>query len=253
MFVTEFLVTHFAELLDVTFTAQMEEELDQIGDGERPWLESLREYYAVLEKILKAGDEAEDVKRTGIPIDEKCPKCGKDLVIKSGRFGRFKACSGYPECTYKESLVKKETKPLDEKCPQCGAPLVIKFGRSAPSSPVPTTRSASTSRRTRWIPGSPAPRAAAGPSSAEDAPGEVLLRLQPLPEMQVRDLGRAGGQALPGVRPEVRPEEEPHQGRSLPLLSRTKNARTRRSSRGKSSGRQDKEGPSAPPADEKSD
>ena len=129
MVVTEFLVTHFPELLDVTFTAQMEEELDQIGDGERPWLESLRKYYAVLERSLKAGGKAEDLKRTGIPIDEKCPKCGKDMVIKSGRFGRFKACSGYPECTHKEALVKKETKPLDEKCPQCGAPLVIKFGR----------------------------------------------------------------------------------------------------------------------------
>ncbi|MBP1661688.1 MAG: topoisomerase [Candidatus Aminicenantes bacterium] len=91
MVVTEFLVTHFPALLDVTFTARMEEELDQIGDGERAWLDSLREYYA--------------------------------------GFGRFKACSGYPECTHKEALVKKETKPLDEKCPQCGAPLVIKFGR----------------------------------------------------------------------------------------------------------------------------
>ncbi len=129
MVVTDFLVTHFPELLDVTFTAQMEEELDQIGDGERAWLESLRKYYAVLEKSLKAGGEAEDLKRTGIPLEEKCPKCGKDMVIKSGRFGRFKACSGYPECTHKEPLAKKETKPLDEKCPQCGAPLVIKFGR----------------------------------------------------------------------------------------------------------------------------
>ena len=129
MVVTDFLVTHFAELLDVTFTAQMEEELDQISDGERPWLESLRKYYAVLDKSMKAGGEAEDLKRTGIPLEEKCPKCGKDMVIKSGRFGRFKACSGYPECIHKEALVKKETKPLDEKCPQCGAPLVIKFGR----------------------------------------------------------------------------------------------------------------------------
>ena len=129
MVVTDFLVTHFAELLDVTFTAQMEEELDQISDGERPWLESLQKYYAVLDKSMKAGGEAEDLKRTGIPLDEKCPKCGKDMVIKSGRFGRFKACSGYPECTHKEALVKKETRPLDEKCPQYGAPLNIKFGR----------------------------------------------------------------------------------------------------------------------------
>jgi DNA topoisomerase I len=129
MFVTDFLVKYFAELLDVTFTAKMEEELDQISEGERPWIESLREYYTLLEKYLKAGDQMEDVKKSGIPVEEKCPKCGKDLVIKSGRFGRFKACSGYPDCKFKESLVKKESKPLDEKCPQCGAPLVVKFGK----------------------------------------------------------------------------------------------------------------------------
>ena len=129
IFVTEFLVKNFPDLLDVTFTAQMEEELDHISEGGRPWLEILREYYARLEKDLKNGHLAEDMKHSGIPVEEKCPQCGKDLVIKFGRFGRFKACSGYPECKFKESLVKKETKPLDEKCPQCGAPLVIKFGK----------------------------------------------------------------------------------------------------------------------------
>ena len=129
LYVTDFLVKYFAELLDVTFTAQMEEELDQISEGERPWLESLRKYYALLEKYMKAGNETEDMKKSGIPVAEVCPQCGKNLVIKSGRFGRFKACSGYPDCKYKDSLVKKETKPLDEKCPQCASPLVIKFGK----------------------------------------------------------------------------------------------------------------------------
>ena len=219
MFVTDFLVTHFAELLDVTFTAQMEEELDQISDGERPWLESLRKYYAVLEKYLKAGGEAEDLKRTGIPVDEKCPKCGKDMVIKSGRFGRFKACSGYPECTHKETLVKKETKPLDEKCPQCGAPLVIKFGRFG------SFIACSSYPKCKYIQKDKVDTGIACPEGLrrdhrppEDAPGEIFLRLQPLPEVQVRDLGRAGGQALPVVRAGVRPEEELRQGRSLPLL-----------------------------------
>ena len=129
IFVTEFLVKNFADLLDVTFTAQMEEELDHISEGEKPWLEILREYYARLDKDLKNAHKAEDMKHSGIPVEEKCPQCGKDLVIKFGRFGRFKACSGYPGCKFKESLAKKETKPLDEKCPQCGAPLVIKFGK----------------------------------------------------------------------------------------------------------------------------
>ncbi len=132
MYVTDFMLKFFADLMDYEFTAHMEEELDQIGDGEQNWVDSLREYYALLEKDLKAGQETEGVKKTGIPIDEKCPKCGQPLVIKDGRFGRFKACSGYPGCNFRESLNKKESKPLDEKCPQCGAMLVQKFGKYGP-------------------------------------------------------------------------------------------------------------------------
>ena len=132
MYVTDFMLKFFADLMDYEFTAHMEEELDQIGDGEQKWVDSLREYYALLEKDLKAGQETEGVKKTGIPIDEKCPKCGQPLVIKDGRFGRFKACSGYPGCNFRESLNKKESKPLDEKCPQCGAMLVQKFGKYGP-------------------------------------------------------------------------------------------------------------------------
>ena len=129
IYVTDFLVKHFHELLEYKFTAHMEDELDEIGDGERGRLEALREFYGVLEGYLKAGEGVESVKKNGIPVDEKCPKCGRDLVIKEGRFGRFKACSGYPDCKFRESLVKTETKMLDEKCPECGSPLVLKRGR----------------------------------------------------------------------------------------------------------------------------
>jgi DNA topoisomerase-1 len=129
MYVTDFLVKYFATLMEYKFTAHMEEELDQISEGARKGVDSLKEYYALLETYLKAGQETEGVKRTGIPVDEKCPKCGGQVVIKDGRFGRFKACSHYPECKFRESLTKKESKPLDEKCPQCGAQLVQKFGK----------------------------------------------------------------------------------------------------------------------------
>ena len=132
MYVTDFLVKHFAKLMEYKFTAHMEEELDGISEGARKGLESLKEFYALLETYLKAGAETEGVKQTGIPLDEKCPKCGAALVIKDGRFGRFKACSGYPGCKFRESLDKKESKPLDEKCPQCGAQLEQKFGRFGP-------------------------------------------------------------------------------------------------------------------------
>jgi DNA topoisomerase-1 len=129
MFVTDYLVEHFADLMEVKFTARMEEELDRIGEGEKDWLEYLREYHALLNQDLAKAGESEGVKGKGIPIQENCPRCGKNLVIRDGRFGRFKACSGFPDCTYKESLVKKESKPLEELCPECGSQLVQKKGR----------------------------------------------------------------------------------------------------------------------------
>ncbi len=132
MYVTDFLVKYFAKLMEYKFTAHMEEELDRISEGAQKGVDSLREYYSLLEKYLKEGQETEGVKKSGIPIDEKCPKCGGQVVIKDGRFGRFKACSSYPECKFRESLDKKESKPLDEKCPQCGAQLVQKFGKFGP-------------------------------------------------------------------------------------------------------------------------
>jgi DNA topoisomerase-1 len=131
-YVTEFLVKHFAKLLEYKFTAHMEEELDEIAEGARKGIDSLKEYYALLETYLKAAGETEGVKHTGIPLDEKCPKCGAALVAKSGRFGQFKACSAYPACKFRESLDKKESKPLDEKCPECGSPLEQKYGRFGP-------------------------------------------------------------------------------------------------------------------------
>jgi len=132
MYVTEFLIKHFSKLLEYKFTAHMEEELDEIAEGTRTSAESLQEFYALLEGYLKGAGEAEGVKQSGIPLEEKCPKCGAALVVKGGRFGQFKACSAYPACKFRESLDKKESQPLDEKCPQCGSPLEQKFGRFGP-------------------------------------------------------------------------------------------------------------------------
>jgi DNA topoisomerase I len=132
MYVTEFLIKHFAKLLEYKFTAHMEEELDQISEGAQKGIDSLKEYYELLAGYLKHVQEVEGVKKSGIPTEEKCPKCGGDVVIKSGRFGQFKACSAYPTCKFRESLDKKEAQPLDEKCPECGAQLEQKFGRFGP-------------------------------------------------------------------------------------------------------------------------
>jgi DNA topoisomerase-1 len=129
MFVTDFLVKYFAELFDYKFTARMEAQLDKISDGQADWLASLRQHYQLLQQYLRKGHETESIKRNGIPVDEKCPLCGRNLVIKEGRYGRFKACSGYPDCDYSQPLVKKETKTLEARCPLCGAPLVYRRGK----------------------------------------------------------------------------------------------------------------------------
>jgi len=127
--VADFLVKNFPDLMEVEFTARMEEELDRISEGEQDWLDYLKQYYNLLEKDLEQGKKTEGVKKTGIPVDEVCPRCGRQLVIKDGRYGRFKACSGYPECKFRESLFKKEAKPIDEKCPKCGSNLVLRQGK----------------------------------------------------------------------------------------------------------------------------
>jgi DNA topoisomerase-1 len=129
MFVTDFLVRQFPDLMEFKFTALMEEELDQVSEGALDWVKAMRDFYGRLEKDLAAGAKVESVAATGIPLNEKCPKCGKPLVNKGGKFGRFKSCSGYPECDYSDNLYKKEVVPLEEKCPTCGSNLVQRTGR----------------------------------------------------------------------------------------------------------------------------
>lgn len=129
IFVTDFLVKHFPDLMEFKFTARLEEELDRIGEGEQDWLTYLRSYYLLLDKDMNKAKNVEGVKSKGIPLNDVCPKCGSTLVIKEGRYGRFKACSSYPQCDYKESMVKKDVKPLDELCPHCGSNLVLRKGR----------------------------------------------------------------------------------------------------------------------------
>ncbi len=129
IFVTDFLIKNFPDLMEFEFTARLEEELDKISEGERNWVEYLRSYYSLLDGDLKRAKEAEGVRGAGIPLEEKCPECGRNLLLKEGRYGRFRACSGYPECRYRESLIKREKKLLEEKCPQCKAPLVLRKGK----------------------------------------------------------------------------------------------------------------------------
>ncbi|HZX11100.1 MAG TPA: topoisomerase DNA-binding C4 zinc finger domain-containing protein, partial [Acidobacteriota bacterium] len=129
IFVNNYLINNFPDLMQFEFTAQLEEDLDLISEGEKSWQESIRSYNELLDKDLERANQKQGVKAKGIPSEEKCPECGRPLVIKSGKYGKFKACSGFPECRFKKSLNKKEAKPVDEKCPQCGSQLVWRHGR----------------------------------------------------------------------------------------------------------------------------
>ncbi len=160
---------HFGKLVDVRFTANMETNLDKIENGKKGWVKTLDEFYKDFDSELSTAEEAMDGKRVKVPdeeTDQVCDVCGKPMVIKIGRFGKFLACSGFPECTNtkrivtetgadcpycgKKILLKKSKKgkkyygcednptcgfmtwdlPTDKKCPKCGCSLFQKGGKN---------------------------------------------------------------------------------------------------------------------------
>ena len=132
------LVEHFPEVLNVEFTAKMEEELDEIEEGEKDWVGAVRDFYAPFGKsLLKAEVEMRDVKREEIPTEVVCDKCNRKMVIKWGRNGRFLACPGYPDCKNTKEFVEEtsgeirvvEKQETGEFCETCQSPLVVKIGR----------------------------------------------------------------------------------------------------------------------------
>jgi len=115
--VNDLLVNHFSKIVDIKFTAEMEEDLDEIAEGQKKWVPVIREFYTPFEENLK--QKYEEVSKKDItekPTEKKCPKCGAPLLIRLGKFGRFYACSKFPKCKYTESLEKKT---LGIKCPKC--------------------------------------------------------------------------------------------------------------------------------------
>jgi len=136
--VNELLVGSFPDILDVDFTAKMEEDLDRVEDGAVDWIDLLKRFYKPFKVDLeKAVKHMRDVKREEIPTEHKCEKCGSTMVIKWGRNGSFLACSGYPECKNTKEFVRRpdgsieviEDQKTDEKCEACGAEMVRKRGR----------------------------------------------------------------------------------------------------------------------------
>lgn len=136
--VTELLVESFPDVVDVQFTANMEEELDLIEEGQVNWIAALKKFYGPFSETLKhAQERMRNIKREETPTNLLCPKCGKPVILKWGRNGRFAACQGYPDCRFTSEYAQEENGEIrlvagpttDEKCPQCGEPMMVKTGR----------------------------------------------------------------------------------------------------------------------------
>lgn len=138
--VNDLLVEGFPELIDVGFTAKMEEELDEIEEGKTKWIKVVKEFYGPFKKDLdEALKNLQKIKPKDIPTELLCEKCGLPMVIRWGRHGRFIACTGYPKCKKTRPLEEKEdiqsgetekiSQETEELCDRCGSPMVIKRSR----------------------------------------------------------------------------------------------------------------------------
>jgi DNA topoisomerase-1 len=127
--VNEFLTKNFPEIVDFAFTAQMEENLDTIADGKREWVNTIKDFYKPFEgKLATVEKNAERVKIPVEKLEKPCPECKEgDLVIRTGRFGKFISCSRFPECKYTDKYIQK----IDMKCPECelGNVIIKKTGK----------------------------------------------------------------------------------------------------------------------------
>ena len=126
LIVDRLLRENFPDIIDIGFTAHMEEELDEIASGTREWVPVVDGFYKPFEATLKeAVPRIEKVDVVPESAGEICQICGRPMVIKTGRFGRFIACSGYPECRNTKPLLAK----LGVACPECGGEMVIRRSR----------------------------------------------------------------------------------------------------------------------------
>ena len=127
--VTGLMEDKFHDVVDPTFTARMEENLDEVEAGKKYWKDLLRQFYSGFKAELDQAEKDLDGERIKVPdelSDEVCDLCGKQMVIKSGRFGRFLACPGYPECTFTKPLVIE----MPGRCPKCGGRILKKTSRN---------------------------------------------------------------------------------------------------------------------------
>ncbi len=140
--VCELLKEHFVNLMDVSFTAKMEDDLDKIAVGNENWKQLLGDFSKGFNQTLSEASTAMQAVKAGVPTGLSCPDCGKDLIIKFGKAGAFVACSGYPACTFSSNfergengqIILKEKEQVEREkvgtCPQCSGDLVLKTART---------------------------------------------------------------------------------------------------------------------------
>ena len=127
--VNSLMVDQFSDIVDVEFTAHMEETLDEVEEGKKDWKSTLSDFYGPFAEELEAAETALEGKRLKVPdevTDEVCELCGKNMVIKSGRFGKFLACPGFPECKNTKAIVEK----TPGECPTCGGQILKKKSKN---------------------------------------------------------------------------------------------------------------------------
>jgi DNA topoisomerase-1 len=130
--VTDFMENHFKDIVDLNFTSEMEDRLDGVESSSTDWKQLLRDFYGPFKKELDEASNVERIKQKEVPaVDDDgneviCEKCGKPMLIKTGRFGQFMACSGFPECRNTKPIIKN----VGVKCPECGGDIVQKRGKS---------------------------------------------------------------------------------------------------------------------------
>ncbi len=123
--VNDILCERFPNIVDVTFSAQMESNLDKVEDGGADWVKTVGTFYGDFEKALQTAEADMEGQRVKVPEEETdivCEKCGRNMVVRTGRYGKFLACPGFPECRNTKQLVKQ----MPGKCPKCGGDMVMK-------------------------------------------------------------------------------------------------------------------------------
>ncbi|HIE05902.1 MAG TPA: DNA topoisomerase I, partial [bacterium (Candidatus Stahlbacteria)] len=126
--VNSILMQHFADILTISYTAQIEAELDKVESNKKDWQDVVERFYQpLIEQVEDCKDNFENLKSQFLgKVEKKCPLCGRAMVIRMGRFGKFFACSGFPKCRYTESTDYEE---VGKTCPKCGTKLIIRYGK----------------------------------------------------------------------------------------------------------------------------